>query len=499
MVGKSSLAKAGNLPLLSAQGMQRAGHHIDAPFELSLKTRGVFRKLVCQKILRNLPGKRLVCFGLWGENEAVVAKIYLDRRRGKKHFKREVNGIRHLITANIPTPPILFKGTLSDGRTPILLLQRVQAAQDLTAYLALGDQVTYDVNQLMKEVVETIARMHQNGLSQRDIHPGNFLIKGNVILVIDGADIRRHRRTPLSERLSISNLALFLAQFYPARVNILQELVVHYGRCRHWQMTPEWQSRAHQAVVRWSDWREKKFLRKTLRPCTAFIAQKTWHHQIACDRTWHASELQPLIEDPDSAMAGGTILKDGNTATVFRTICRERQIVIKRYNLKNMWHAFRRSLRPTRAIISWRSANRLRFMGIPTPQPLAVIEKRWGPLRGRGYFIMEYLPGNSIDRVIKNSAADLTMLTRCADLLLQLLKRLHQLRLSHGDLKASNLLLFDDQLYMLDLDGMQKHHSTRRFRVAFQRDIKRLLQNWQHETIFYPLLKKRIKEAFPNA
>jgi len=111
---------------------------------------------------------------------------------------------------------------------------------------------------------------------------------------------------------------------------------------------------------------------------------------------------------------------------------------------------------------------------------------------------MAYLAGDPIDAVVKNNRANLDQLASCADLLLQLLKQLYQLRLSHGDLKASNLLLFDRQLYVLDLDSMQKHRSARKFQRSFQRDVERLLQNWQHETIFLPLLQKRISEAFPN-
>ena len=197
-------------------------------------------------------------------------------------------------------------------------------------------------------------------------------------------------------------------------------------------------------------------------------------------------------------METGTILKAGNSATVVKIKVADRILVIKRYNLKSRFHAVSRALRPTRAIISWRNANRLRFMGVSTPQPLAVIEERWGPLRGRAYFISAYLAGQPINEVIQQNLSDIDVLNNCADLVLRILQQFCRLRLSHSDLKASNLIVAQDQLFIIDLDGMKKHTSNRKFQHAFRRDIIRLLQNWRCGNIFHTLLKTRIREVFPN-
>lgn len=479
--------------------LQGAGRNLIPPFRLALAAKENCRELICTDIIRNLPGKRLTLFGMWENKTPVVGKVYLDPRRGRRHFKREVRGLACLEKARIPTVPVLFAGMLADGQTPIFLTQRVGDALNLGECIASEEPAGDDALRLLKRVVTTIAQMHGAGISQRDIHPGNFLLRNDDVMVIDGADIQKHLKTPLPERPSIANLALFLAQFYPGREAILTELITHYGHCREWPMTPERQKRVQDAIRQWSDWREKKFLRKTLRSCTAFIAEKTWYRRKICDRTWQAHNLWPFLPDIDAAITNGSVLKAGNTATVVRITSGNQPLVVKRYNIKNPWHALRRAMRPTRAMISWRNSNRLRFMGVPTPEPLAVVENRWGPLRGRAYFITAYLAGEPIDSVVDKNKTEPDNLAFCADLILQLLIRLHRLRLSHSDLKASNLLLCEGQLYVLDLDGMQKHYSYRRFQRAFQRDVKRLLQNWRNDASFHSMLETRIRKGLPNA
>jgi Ser/Thr protein kinase RdoA (MazF antagonist) len=52
------------------------------------------------------------------------------------------------------------------------------------------------------------------------------------------------------------------------------------------------------------------------------------------------------------------------------------------------------------------------------------------------------------------------------------------LRITHGDLKASNLLWDADRLVLIDLDAMCQHASPAGFARAWQRDRARFLRNW---------------------
>jgi tRNA A-37 threonylcarbamoyl transferase component Bud32 len=457
--------------------LRASGRTLPTPFQLMLDTSGEQRALTCTAILRHLPGKRLVCRGIWHQRQPVVAKIFLSASGAKRHYQRELQGIEALESAEIPTPAILFKGTLADGQAPLLLFQEMQGYQNLAERLATLNTVD-DRLAAMQPVVQLIARLHAAGLGQRDIHPGNFLLSGNDVMVIDGDDIEDNGRQPLSQRQSFSNIALFFAQFYPQFDAIVPPLVDLYGTWRNWPIDPGIYTAIQKKIRQWRDWRQAKYLKKTTRSCTAFVAQKAWRRFMACDRTWYSPSMQDLLRDPDAYIRTGTILKDGNTATVAKVTIASQTLVVKRYNIKNRWHALRRCLRPSRAMVSWQNAHRLRFLGIATPQPFAVIEERWGTLRKRAYFIMGYRQGETIDQVIRSEINNPPAIENCMDQLMALLKQLASAQISHGDCKATNFLMASGRLHLVDLDGMQVHRSSSAFKHAFHKDLYRLQYNW---------------------
>ena len=56
---------------------------------------------------------------------------------------------------------------------------------------------------------------------------------------------------------------------------------------------------------------------------------------------------------------------------------------------------------------------------------------------------------------------------------------MQQYKISHGDMKASNLLWVDSELFFIDLDAARQHHSEASWRRANIRDRKRFLKNWR--------------------
>jgi tRNA A-37 threonylcarbamoyl transferase component Bud32 len=187
-------------------------------------------------------------------------------------------------------------------------------------------------------------------------------------------------------------------------------------------------------------------------------------------------------------MDAGTVLKAGNSSTVVKITMKSQTLVIKRYNIKSRRHALRRCMRHSRAMVSWTNAHRLRFLGIDTPQPLAVIEERWGWLRKRAYFIMAHLPARTIDQVLRDHAQDPSGVIGCLDQLEALLKRLAAAQISHGDFKATNFLISAGRLFIVDLDGMHRYRYSSTFKRAFHKDLQRLQRNWRDS----PELNRRV-------
>lgn len=475
------------------QRLRLKGRELSPPFQLVLDAEPSCRNLTCTAILRHLPGKRLVCAG-HRNHQPCVAKIFLDPSGCERHYQRELSGIKALQAARIPTPELLFEGRLAEGHAPVLLFRQMTAYEDLTKRLAKTDKPQECLGAL-RLAVKAIARLHAAGLKQRDIHPGNFLLSTHSVMIIDGDDIESPPGAiPLSPSESLSNLALFLAQFYPSFDDLLPDLVTVYAASRNLPETNRLQEIVRSETQRWRKWRLKKFIPKTQRSCTAFHVQKSWRRFVAWDREWYSPTWQPLIENPDSFIESGTILKAGNSATVAKITIGAQMVVVKRYNIKNAGHALRRCLRPSRAMVSWKNAHRLRFLGINTPRPLAVIERRWGFLRQRAYFIMAHMGGVTLEQALHEAVRAQQAVEGRLDELVALLEQLATARISHGDFKATNFLLSAGRLYLADLDGMRAHRSHASFKKAFHRDLKRLLHNWQNLPLVNQRLAKRLEQ-----
>jgi len=217
------------------------------------------------------------------------------------------------------------------------------------------------------------------------------------------------------------------------------------------------------------NWRLKDFLAKSVRECSLFSVERSfWRFSSVVRR--HAERLAPVLADPDGVLARGSILKDGGTVTVARVQLGDGEVLIKRYNLKGFAHACSRLWRPSRAWHSWRAAHCLQFLGFHTPAPLALIEERYGPLRRRAWLISPTLHTH------RSPFADPP--TAEANALRTLFAGLHAQRISHGDLKAMNLLWDGARIVLIDLDAVVHHRSPATYRRAWRRDRARLLRNW---------------------
>lgn len=182
-----------------------------------------------------------------------------------------------------------------------------------------------------------------------------------------------------------------------------------------------------------------------------------------------------FINNIESWMDKGEILKAGNSATVVRVNVDGCELVIKRYNIKGFIHFLRRCFQPSRAAISWRNANLLEFIGLVTPKPLGFIENRITWLRHTAYFISEYEAAKGLQEVYSTRIPTKYEL----DQIQTFFSLMEKEKVSHGDLKSSNLLINEEgRLSIIDLDSMQEHTRKRVFSRAFNKDKKRFIKNW---------------------
>ena len=455
--------------MFDGAALRDAGRRPLTPFCVTLADGS---EVIVSRLLRVLPGKRVVGEGQW-QGLRVLVKLFVAGASAR-HWHQEKSGVEALQHAGIQTPELLLATSLSGGGH-VLLTRYLDAAQSLAeawlpvAALSAGNAAALDV---LRPAFRLLGAMHVAGLVQQDLHLGNFLRCAGEVFVIDGDAARAiSPGQPLKALSATRNLALLLAQlpiaWDDARDALLDAYRAGGGR-------PPETALLKNEVARARAWRLADFLGKTLRDCTLFAVSRSASRFRAVVRG-EVDRLAPLLADPDAAIAGGTLLKDGRTCTVAQVELAGRALVIKRYNLKNLLHFFARCWRPSRAWHSWREGHRLRFLGISTPEPLALIEERVGFLRWRAFLVCEHCPGRSLLDLLSPDREPADDVARA---IVSLFSSLHALRISHGDLKATNLLFHDGKLFVIDLDAVRQHRSERTYARAWRRDRERLLRNW---------------------
>lgn len=176
--------------------------------------------------------------------------------------------------------------------------------------------------------------------------------------------------------------------------------------------------------------------------------------------------LKSLLENPDGPFqdASATILKDSRTSTVAEIVMTTadgpRAMIWKRFRVKKPLTPLLNQLRPSPALRSWQAGHAFRDRGLPTARPWLVLHRR-GTLGPReGYLLCEKI-GGAVDAVTDlNSSRDHCDKWNQIAKLARLIRRMHDLRLAHRDLKAANLLIetASRDIQFIDLVGVVKPH-----------------------------------------
>lgn len=455
---------------MNLASLGQAGRTPQLPLTLQLSQ----GPLQLQQWLRTLPGKRYVAKGVFN-GETVLAKIWVGQR-AKSKLETEQHGIALLKEQQLATPSVIESGTEADGAWQ--LSQWLEQAQTLQELLRLesGHSICNSPVplELLNDATQLLRDMHNRGVIQDDIHPGNFLWSQKQWWIIDAADIR----AATSQQDALKNLGIFLAQLPE---NWQNSVLDSYGLDSN---TPE----AAIAIKQAQQWRAHRALdlaNKSLRDCTLFRVQQQWRH---FESQWREEAFE--LGELDQQLLKGKLLKDGGSSTVGLIEYGGRDLVLKRYNLKNWAHWLKRFWRPTRAWHSWWAGHRLRGLGISTPRPIALREERWGYCRGRGYLLTEVAPG----RDILDTCQDETVTREVALQIRQMLEIFVCNKISHGDFKGTNLM-WDGRLHLIDLDAVQWHQSHRSWQNAFNKDIDRLLRNWPQGSMQHRLMSELVKDS----
>ena len=361
-------------------------------------------------------------------------------------------------------------GTLNEPGLSGLVIEYLPGA----AVIPPGDQ------QAVEAAAGLLGRMHDAGLWQADLHLKNFVTSDRGMHAVDGDGVRR-RADPVPQGRGLEDLALLAAQRPPQEDSGSTGLVRAYAAAR--SLSPADPNEFAQKLVRARRGRVRRYLKKCFRECTEFSVTDRGKFRCFAERTAGEAVLSTLLErgafTQDDGFLRMEAVKRGNSATLVRAEV-EPGVVIKRYNIKNLSQGIRRLIRPLpRYRRAWMSGQLLSFLELPTARPLALVEEKRRFLPGVAYLVMEDLGTLDIAAEIARSGCADALADEVAGLFVQL----RRVGIVHGDTKATNFLMRDGRVHLIDLDAMRltrfsEHSRAGRGADGFARDLERFLANW---------------------
>ena len=442
-------------PHLTGPELAGLGRDIPVPFVIALAAPdGTDAALACDALLRVLPGRRIVVRGTYA-GRTVVAKLFVGARASIER-EWEERGHAAFVRAGVATPELVGRGDVAGGGEAL-----VYEYLDTAAPTTVTD---------LPQAMPILARLHAHGVIQNDLHVNNVLRTPRGLFLVDGGGVSgMGRDRPLSKRASVRNLALFLAQFDIRAESAFVAAWHAYSVARGYKTIDADGGALIAAVHRARALRVRAYRKKVLRDCTEFHAEKRFDRFLVCDRAAYRGELVAFLDELETRFDTGAVVKAGHTATVAKHSVDGQALVVKRYNIKSRRHAFGRAWRPSRAQRSWQNAHHLRMLGIATFKPIALVERRFGPLRRSAYLVMRDVGGVDLrERFALKQIAPLVALF--ADLA--------RGGLVHGDAKATNFVDADGTIHLLDLDAMHEPRTRWGRRRGTARDIARFISNW---------------------
>lgn len=203
-------------------------------------------------------------------------------------------------------------------------------------------------------------------------------------------------------------------------------------------------------------------------------------------------DLEDLINHLDEALKDESgWFKNNSKRTVSIIQKNNSSFFVKRYNSKNFLdYCSKCPFRSSKAFRSFFYAYYFKQQGLPTPEPIALVEKRVGFFWTKCYLISKKIEGQSLDELLEKPSLPFDPSLIQAQLTRHLTK-LYENQWIHRDLTLRNIFFYQGKLYFLDLDDIHSYAFKNYFfkKKFFEKHQKRLNETFnnfktQKETLF---------------
>lgn len=345
---------------------------------LILKTPdGRTHTVCCRGILRRIEGRRTVFDGICADRGVIVKRF--EDVFGPFRCRREKRGLERLAERGLAVPKVLLAGKDADGQA-VLVIEKIDGAVDVRS--ALNTAVSEEAAKtILFALFRYVARMHQAGVIQNDLHPGNFLVSGSDIYAIDPAWMR-FRKTPAAEGASRGQLAILSAGLGPQHAAWRAELLEAYCEERGIPYTSEMLEGVRRRAAAFHKKKLPHALKKTLRNCTAFLVVQRQNVRAVFSR-------QAFSDHQAEALIGVIEAIDASKDRIHTVTLEGQRFEAELFCAGGVWQKLQSRLFGSLARRQWLAEWRAHYRGKNARPPLALIEWRYGLLGGRSCVIRE--------------------------------------------------------------------------------------------------------------
>lgn len=188
-----------------------------------------------------------------------------------------------------------------------------------------------------------------------------------------------------------------------------------------------------------------------------FSTQAKGVRAVISTRLCPREDASAFIEAIGEFMASKQIIKNDTATTVVRASWMGKDIVIKRHNDRGILRRLGYMLKGSRAKRAWFHGRLLGRIGVPTPEPLAYVERSRCGLVGESFLVTSYMAGINFYHYIRDERLPAEQRRRTVEQIKHIMTTLSSHRISHGDSKLSNFLVAAGGPILTDLDSMRVH------------------------------------------
>lgn len=292
--------------------------------------------------------------------------------------------------AEIPTPKLLYAGKTENASIGVLLFEYIypiSSLRDVWNTLENPDKKLI----LFRRLLNIIAKMHQAGLKQCDLHLDNFFIHNDTLYAIDGASVRQNRSgQPLSKEESLNNLGLLFAQLTRQDYSITGTLFKEYIKIRGWDDTNHLHEYLQSQVQQQQEWRFKKYFAKNLFRKTDLVTyQRSFRHFMLCIKSNYSTAMANFLDSPEQLLysPSSQLVNKDAFSEKFRVQIANKEFIVHRYRRKGIFNAVLSCFRMSPAAYAWQKAHRDASLDHAAARPIALLEKNFGSFCSISFFI----------------------------------------------------------------------------------------------------------------